>query len=144
MTLHRSAIVPSTVAQDLPDTLALREIKFGDRVPPARRVKVARDLLAAGRIYDALDVFLLANDEKGISEIRAKAALEGLPVLLLMLKRAGRAPEAKEWSLAAEKAFRDGRYREAFRCFLEAGDETGLERVREKIPGYEIYTPQGK
>ncbi len=132
------------MAQDLPDTLALREIKFGERVPPARRVKVAWDLLGAGRIYDALDVFLLANDEKGISEIRAKALLEGLPVLLLMLKRAGHTPDPKEWSRAAEKAFSDGRYREAFRCFLEAGDEAGLERVREKLPGYDIYTPQGK
>jgi hypothetical protein len=132
------------MAQDLPDTLALREIKFGERVLPAKRVKVARDLLAAGRIYDALDVFLLATDEKGISEVRRRAVADGLPVLLLMLKRAGRTPETREWSEAAEKALADGRFREAFRCFLEAGDETGLARVREKLPGYEIYTPQGK
>jgi hypothetical protein len=132
------------VAQDIPDTLALREIKFGERVPPARRTKVARALLAAGRVYDALDIFLLANDEKGISEVFSKAVLEGLPVLLLTLKRAGRTPGAKDWSEAAEKAFSDGRYREAFRCYLEAKDEAGLARVREKLPGYEIYTPQGK
>jgi hypothetical protein len=131
------------VAQEPPDTLALREIKFGDRVPPAKRVKAARDLLSGGRIYDALDVFLLANDEPGIAEIRKRAVAEGLPVLLLTLKRAGRTPEAKEWSAAADKAFRDQRYREAFRCYLEAGDEAGLARVREVLPGYEIYTPQG-
>jgi hypothetical protein len=132
------------VAQPPPDTLALREIKFGDRVPQARRVKAAAELLEAGRIYDALDVFLLAGDEPGIAEIRKRAVAEGLPVLLLTLKRAGRMPEAKEWSLAAENALRDGRFREAFRCFLEAGDEAGLARVREKLPGYELYTPQGK
>jgi hypothetical protein len=132
------------VAQDLPDTIALREIKFGERVPPAKRVKVANDLLAAGRIYDALDLFLLASDEKGIAEIRKRAAREGLPVLLLMLKRAGRTPEVREWTLAGEKAFADRRFREAFRCFLEAGDEAGLARVKEQLPGYDIYTPQGK
>ncbi|MCK6461135.1 MAG: hypothetical protein L6Q95_14735, partial [Planctomycetes bacterium] len=102
------------------------------------------DLLAAGRVYDALDLFLIANDEKGISEIFSKAVLEGLPVLLLMLKRAGRPISPKDWSEAARKALSEGRHREAFRCFLEAGDEDGLARVREKLPGYEIYTPQGK
>jgi len=132
------------VAEKLPHTLALREIKFGDRVPPAKRVKVARDLLAAGRIYDALDLFLLAEDEQGISQARERAVQEGLPVLLLMLKRAGRVPAPREWSEAGEKAFADGRFREAFRCFREAGDEAALERVREKLPGYDVYTPQGK
>lgn len=130
--------------QQPPDTLGLREIKFDDRVPPARRVKVARDLLSAGRIYDALDVFLLAGDEPGIAEVRKRAVAGGLPVLLLTLKRAGRVPEPREWSQAGDKAFSDERYREAFRCFTEAADENGLARVREKLPGYEIYTPQGK
>jgi hypothetical protein len=69
---------------------------------------------------------------------------EGLPVLLLMLKRAGRPPSPAEWSTAGERALAAGRYREAFRCFREAGDEKGLARTREKIPNYDIYTPQGK
>jgi hypothetical protein len=68
----------------------------------------------------------------------------GLPVLLLMLKRAGRMPEPRDWSAAGEKAFAEGRFREAFRCFLEAADEAGLSRVKEKLPDYDIYTPQGK
>lgn len=132
------------MAADLPDTLGLREVKFGDRVPAARRLKVARDLLQAGRIYDALDLFLIAGDEAGIKEIRGRAVREGLPVLLLMLKRGGHLPTAKEWSAAAEAASAAGRWREAFRCFREAGDEEGLARVREKLPDYDLYTPQGK
>lgn len=132
------------MAADLPDTLGLREVKFGDRVPAARRVKVARELLQAGRVYDALDLLLIAGDEGGIKEIRERAVREGLPVLLLMLKRAGRLPTAREWSAAAEAALVAGRWREAFRCFREAGDENGLARVREKLPDYDLYTPQGK
>jgi len=132
------------VALDLPDTLGLREAKFGDRVPPERQVKIAKDLLGAGRIYDALDLLLIAGDEKGIREIRERAGREGLPVLLLVLKRAGRLPTPKEWSAAGEAAFAAGRWREAFRCFREAGDEAGLARVREKLPDYDLYTPQGK
>jgi len=132
------------VADKLPDTLDLREIKYSDRVPPAKRVKVAKELMAAGRIYDALDLFLLAEDEAGISEARDRAIKEGLPVLLLMLKRAGRIPTPGEWSAAGEKALAAGRFREAFRCFRDAGDEAGLERVRAKLPDYDLYTPQGK
>jgi hypothetical protein len=122
----------------------LRDVKYGDRTTPARQTKVARELLEAGRIYEALDLFLLAGDEEAIGEMQARGVKEGLPAVLLMLKRAGRAPAVKAWSGAAEAAFADGRWREAFRCFLEAGDESGLARVREKLPDYELYTPTGK
>jgi len=132
------------VAQDLPDTLGLREVKYSERTPPARRLKVARDLLAAGRIYDALDLFLVAGDEQAIGEIRARAVREGLPVILLTLKRSGRSPRPDEWSAAGGAALAAGRWREAFRCFREAQDEAGLARVKEKLPDYDLYTPQGK
>lgn len=132
------------MADNLPDTLGLREVKYSERTPPARRVKVAKDLLAAGRIYDALDLLLIAGDEKGIGEIRDRAVREGLPVLLLMLRRAGRHTTPEDWSKAGAAASAALRWREAFRCFREAGDETGLARVREKLPGYDLYTPQGK
>ncbi len=132
------------MAQDLPDTLGLREVKYGDRTPPAKRSKVARDLLAAGRIHDALDLFLIAGEEKAVGEIRGYAVREGLPALLLTLKRAGRSPTREEWSKAAAAAFTAGRWREAFRCYREAGDEAGLAAVKEKLPGYDLYTPQGK
>jgi len=132
------------MAQDLPDALAMREVKYGDKTPPERRLKVAKDLIEAGRIYEALDLLLIAKDEAGVAALRARAAKEGLPVILLMLKRAGQTPAPAEWAAAGEGAFSAGRYRDAFRCYLEAGDEAGLERVREKLPGYELYTPAGK
>lgn len=132
------------MAENLPDTLALREIKYGDRVPPAKRAKVAQALFEAGRVHDALDLYLINNDEEGIRKVRRHAVERGLPVLLLMLRRAGHVPEPAEWSAAAEKALAAGRFREAFRCFREAQDEAGLERVRNKLPDYDLYTPQGK
>jgi len=132
------------VADNLPDTLALREIKYGDRTTPARQKKVARDLLAAGRIHEALDLFLLAGDEAGTAEVRSRAVREGLPVLLLALKRTGRDTTAADWSAAGEAALAAGRWREAFRCFREAQDEAGLARVRERLPAYDLYTPTGK
>src|SRR5262245_44529503 len=106
---------------DLPDTLGFRAVMSGGRTPAARRPKVARDLLEAGRPYEALDLFLVAGDEKGIGELRERAAREGLPVLLLMLRRAGRAVKPAEWSAAGAAAFAAGRFREAFRCYREAG-----------------------
>jgi len=132
------------MADDLPDALAMREVKYGEKTPRERRLKVARDLVAAGRIYEALDLFLIAKDEEGVRGLRTRATKEGLPVILLMLRRAGQAPTAAEWSAAGEGAFAAGRYRDAFRCFLEANDAAGLERVRERLPGYELYTPAGK
>jgi hypothetical protein len=129
---------------DLPDTIGFREVMYGERTPPARRLKVAHDLLQAGRVYEALDLFLVAGDEKGVLAIRERAVKEGLPVLLLMLRRAGRAPKPAEWTAAGAAAFAAGRFREAFRCYREAGDEEGLAKVREKLPNYELYTPQGK
>jgi hypothetical protein len=132
------------MAERLPDTLALREIKYGEKASPARQKKVARDFLGCDRAADALDLFLLAQDEDGIREVMAWAVKEGHSSLLLTLKRAGRGPTPADWSAAGEKGLAAGRWRDAFRCFREASDEAGLARVREKLPDYDIYTPAGK
>ena len=81
---------------ELPDTLGLREVLYGERTTPARRVRVANDLLQAGRVYDALDLFLVAGDEKAIAGIKDRAVREGLPVVLLILRRAGRTPKQQD------------------------------------------------
>jgi hypothetical protein len=132
------------MARGLPDALQLREIKYGAKTTAEERSKVARLLAEVGRIAEALDLFLLAGDEEGEAEIRRRAVSEGHPLLLLMLRRAGRDIPRDEWRRAAEAAERASRWREAFRGYTEAGDETGLERVRGELPDYSIYTPQGK
>jgi len=132
------------MARDLPDTFQLREIKYGSKTTASKQVATARALLAAGRVAEALDLFLLAGDDPGIAEVRSLALERGRPVLLLMLRRAGKEVDAKEWSAAGAAAFKDHRWREAFRCYSEAEDEDGVAKVLEKLPGYEIYTPQGK
>jgi hypothetical protein len=132
------------MASPLPDPLRLREIKYGERTPPEERSKVARAMLEAGRAAEALDLFLLAGDDAAAGEIREEAVREGRPALLLMFERAQRPVPAAQWKAAAEAAFAAGRLREAFRCFQKAGHEDGLARVRERLPGYEIYVPQGK
>ena len=132
------------MARGLPDALQLREIKYGPKTSAAERSQVARRLAEAGRLAEALDLFLLAGDEGGEAETRRHAFAEGYPVLLLMLRRAGRTIPSDEWRQAAQAAGRAGRWRDAFRCYSEAGDEDGLAAVRDKLPDYAIYTPQGK
>ena len=128
----------------LPDPIRLREIKYGDKTSAAERSKVARALLDVHRRAEALDLFLLAGDESAIAAIRDDAVREGRPALLLMIERAQRGVPAAQWKAAGDAAFAAGRLREAFRCFQKAGHEEGMARVREHLPGYEIYVPQGK
>jgi hypothetical protein len=128
----------------LPDTLRMREIKYSERVTDAERSRVARALLEAGRAVEALDLFLLARDEAAVAGIEEAAVRGGRPVLLLLCERAHRPIPKARWQAAGEAAFAAGRFREAFRCFDKAGDEEGVARVRERLPGYEIYVPQGK
>jgi hypothetical protein len=139
------AVYCRIMARDLPDAMRMREIKYGAKANPAEQSRVARALLEAGRLSEALDLFQLGKDEKGIREIRRKALAEGRLVLLLTLQRGGGSPiEPGDWKEAGDAAFAAGRWREAFRCFTLANDEAGLARVREKIPDYEPYTPPGK
>ncbi|MHC4136490.1 MAG: hypothetical protein ACYTDU_00565 [Planctomycetota bacterium] len=132
------------MARGLPDALQLREIKYGSKTSAEERRNVARRLAEAGRFAEAVDLFLLAGDEEGEAEERRRAVAEGHPVLLLMLRRAGKSVSRDEWRQAAQAAARAGRWREAFRCYTEAGDEAGLAEIRDKLPDYSIYTPQGR
>lgn len=137
-------VIVGVMADAPPDTLRLREIKYGEKSTPADRSRVARSLLGAGRTAEALDLFLLAGDAAAVGEIRAEAVRRGRPSLLLMCERAQQPVSTPQWKAAGEAAFADGRWREAFRCFQKAGDAEGLARVQERLPGYEIYVPQGK
>lgn len=128
----------------LPNALRMREIKFGPKVSREEKVRAARAQLAAGRSAEALDLFLIAGEEKAVEEMRREAVAKGRVLLLLMLQRAGRPPASGEWRAAGDAAFADQRWREAFRAYTFAGWEEGLARVKEKIPDYEIFTPQGK
>ena len=129
---------------ELPNALQLREIKYGEKSTPARKVATAKALLDAGRTAEALDLFLIAGDQDGVAQIRDLAIQEGRPVLLLMLERVGTPLAAELWKAAGDGAAGASRFRDAYRCYQKAGDEKGLEEVREHLPDYEIYTPQGK
>ena len=133
-----------TMPKGPPDAIQMREIKYGTKADRAQQVAVAAGLLDAGRVAEALDLYLLAKDEEGVAGIRKRAAAEGRPVWLIMIERDGRAVAAAEWKACGEAAFAAERWREAFRAFTRAEDDAGLARVQEKIPGYEIYVPQGK
>jgi len=132
------------MADAFPNALEMREIKFGPKSSDAERVAVAKRLEEAGRLAEALDLYLIARDEAGVARLRTRAVAEGRPILLLMLVRTGLIPARAEWTQAAEAAMRAGRWRDAFRCFHEAADEAGLARVKEKLPDYSLFTPQGK
>ncbi len=132
------------MGRGLPDALQLREIKYGTKTSDAERCRVARDLAAAGRLAEALDLFLLAGDEQGEAEIRRRAIEEGQPLLLLSLRRAGRSVPRDEWLQAGRAAQAARRWREAYRCYVEADDEAALAEVKKALPDYVIYTPPGK
>jgi len=128
----------------LPDALRLREIKYGDKTTNELRIRTAELMLQEGRLAEALDLYVLAGHDEGVAHMRQLAQERGRPWLLLMLRRAGRAVAAEEWKRAGTAAESDERWRDAYRAFLEADDEEGLARIRERIPEYEVYIPQGK
>jgi hypothetical protein len=132
------------MAKSLPDALRLRELKYGAKTTAQERSRVAREFLAVGRTAEALDLFLIAGDAGGTAEIREQAIREGRPSLLLQIERGGHPVGAADWKRAADAALAAERFREAFRCYHRAGDEDGMARVREKLPDYDIYVPQGK
>ena len=132
------------MAQGLPDALQLRHIKYGAKSQPAQQLQVARALIDAGRVAEALDLYLIADDEAGITAIKQRATTEGRPVWLVMIQRAERPVTAADWKACGEAAEKAGRLREAYRAFTMAKDESGLTRLEETLPGYEMYVPEGK
>jgi len=128
----------------LPNALELREIKYGDKTTNELRIRTAEAMLGEGRLAEALDLFVLAGHDEGIERMRRIGREQGRTWLLLMLRRAGRAVAADEWKESGTAAETDERWRDAYRAFLEADDEEGLARIRERIPEYEVYVPQGK
>ena len=127
------------MAQELPDALQLRHIKYSAKTQPAQQLEVARALLAAGRVAEALDLFLIAKDENGLGEIKQRALSEGRPVWLLMMRHDERAISAADWTACGAGAERAGRLREAFSAFTLADDKEAVARLRELLPDYEMY-----
>ena len=130
--------------ETFPTALQMREIKYSPKHTDADRAATAKRLEAAGRLAEALDLYLLAKHESGIQGLRALAVREGRPILLLMLARVGGAVTPEEWKRTGDAAFAAGRWREALRAFTEANDEASLARVKEKIPESASFPPQGK
>ena len=128
----------------LPNALQLIEIKYGAGSTAREQIQAAQQLEAAGRIADALELFLLAGDDEAAAKLQARAVAEGRPALLISIERRGRTVSDADWKAAGEGAMQAQRWREAYHCFLRAGDEDALARAQEKIPDYELYLPQGK
>ncbi len=128
----------------LPDTLELREIKYGEKTTNELRVTTGELFLREGRLAEALELFILADDQNSIARMRELAQKNGLPWLLVSLRRDGHEVTPDHWLRAGEAAEAAGRWRDGFRAYTEAEDEDALARVREKIPGYDFYVPQGK
>lgn len=105
---------------------------------------MAGQLRDAGRLAEALDLYLIVGDEEGIAAMERLAAEQGRPILLLMMQHAGREVSTATWAATGKAAGAAGRWREAYRALNEAGDEEGLAQVREHLPDYEFYVPQGK
>jgi hypothetical protein len=134
---------PQIMAATL-NAMRLRILKYSPKVSSEERVTAAQLLLDAGQTTEALDLFLLAGDEKAVRQIEKKAVAEGHPHLLLSMRRYGHEFDAAAWKATGEAAARKDRWCEAYRAFTEAGDEAGLAKVNEVLPGYAPFKPQGK
>ncbi len=132
------------VALPIPNPLKMREIKYGEKASNAERSRLAASLFQQGLTTEAVDLFLLAGDEQGLAEAKRHALSDGRPLLLAMLARGGRQVAPEEWRACGEACFAAERWREAYRSFVAAGDEAAIARVRERIPEFEPYTPEGK
>ncbi len=132
------------MARPIPDLLARREIKYGEKSTDADRIRLGDELREADQLTEALEVYLLAHHETGVDKLRKHARRAGRPSMLLTLRRAHAEITREEWVECGAAAERAGRWREAYRAYTEAGDEARLETVQANLPGYEIYIPAGK
>jgi len=128
----------------VPNPLKMREIKYGEKSSAAERSRLAASLMQEGRTAEAVDLYLLGGDVKGVAEAKSLAVSQGRPLLLSMIARGGVPVEPEAWRACGEVCFAAERWREAYRCFVAAKDEAALERVMDKIPEFKPYTPDGK
>ena len=108
-----------------------RDLLYSDK-SPAELAKIGESLLAGGARYDALQFFLRADDQSGLSKIRQSAIEEGDAFMLEQFVLSGREIEAAEWRSLADNARRLQKFQFAIRALRAAGDDVAADKLAEE------------
>ncbi len=117
----------------IPDALAMRQLKYGD-APDTERDRIARVLIAAGRLSEALLLVERRPDHPIAAELRDEAVRAGRPFALLSLRRSGRAVTDDELAEASRVAEAAGRFLDARLGYAALGDEEAIRRIADRLP----------
>ena len=109
--------------------------------PPPADLFIERE-----RFAEALEFLERTRDESRLGVIRDQGVARGDTFLLLRAEKlSGIQIPGAIWKNAATQAMSLGRYYDAYRALLHAGDEEKAEAIRaEHMPDYEPFRPEGK
>jgi hypothetical protein len=120
-------------ARRIPDALAMRETKYGDK-PAAEKDRVAQDLAAQGRHAEAILLFDGRGDHPFLAGQRKRAASDGDAFTLLSLRRMGTPVSDDDLRACAAAAEKAGRWLDARQCHVALKDEASLVRISPNLP----------
>jgi hypothetical protein len=131
---------------DLKNMLSKRDLLYSDKSTDEELNAAADEFLEMERYGEALEFLEMTRDRGRLDRIEQAAAKRGDTFLLLRVERLrGEPVPAGTWRDISEKAVSLGKYYDAYRALLRAGDEAKAEELREKhLPGYEPFRPEGK
>jgi len=126
--------------------LEKRDLLHGDPVKTDRADAVARQLLADGRIAEAIDYIEVTHTPELVAEVEKQAIATGSPFLLAQVARIRGETVAPElWKQVADVAGADDRWMDAVRALAQGGFEDESEALRiDKCPEYQPFKPLNK
>lgn len=120
-------------ASGIPDTLEMRELKYGGR-SDVEKDRVAEALLEEGRRSEALLLFEGRPEHPQLAKEKRWALEEGASFHLLSVRRLGVPVTDEDIRVCALAAERKGRYLDARQCWAALGEDGEIERIAEHLP----------
>jgi hypothetical protein len=122
-----------------------RRLLYG-RGLEAERARVARSLVHAGRLAEAMEYIEKAKDDALLAEVRRAAVLAGDAFSLLRACQILRVePEAAEWRDLAARAEAAERWYDAVNALERAGEQEKADALRaQRCPEFRPFKPAGK
>jgi hypothetical protein len=127
----------------IPDALLMTHLKYGGGTTEEKD-RVAEALRKAGRRTEALLLYEGRADHPAVKQDLAWAVREGAAFTLFQIRRLGYPVTDDERRACAAAAEARERWFDAHRLYEVMGDAEALERVRARIPGYQVAVPENK